>query len=510
MKFNFNKNINESIISDETYQRMVDYYTKTRQYKKLQDFIANYNIIKKRQNQPNKIIDIPNKPSDITVDKPVKELIFRGVNILDDNLSKKFRDTLITIADIHDKITDMWYGSLYEDDWDDSKMNEFEDQLTIYNKNLDYIKNNIQNVEWNSESIKREFTKYFNEVLNDDAKVWNRVYARHNNYLRYRSNRKSIVLQLGEILDGGFKSGKDNIDENIFKYFNNKCANERLYLPVKKIIVQNKGKDYKEVLRDKKVNLSFNWFKSHLTQISNDLKDLGILKGSVDAVYIRTIFDKYVKARKYAYAIFNLMTSNSEYNGYDKWHNKFIDYCDANLNGRQLEQLINAVGSEKQFEEVDDYQNIFDEESWERRGLYESWFDESLEYYQSHKDRYNKAKIHKINMVPTNANQCRVTCDGINVYANATFYPGDIIEICPTKKIDKSALYSRDMRESVFEVVPNEEWVLPYGYCRYYLSDAIDKEANCTYIWDPIKRVIVIKAINKIPKYSKLLLQFNI
>jgi hypothetical protein len=49
------------------------------------------------------------------------------------------------------------------------------------------------------------------------------------------------------------------------------------------------------------------------------------------------------------------MTSNSDYNGYDKWHNRFIDYCDATLADKQLEFLINAVDAENQFEEVDDY-----------------------------------------------------------------------------------------------------------------------------------------------------------
>lgn len=199
------------------------------------------------------------------------------------------------------------------------------------------------------------------------------------------------------------------------------------------------------------------------------------------------------------------MVSNNNINGYEKWHNRFIDYCDATLSKGQIEMLINATDTENQFVEADDYQNIMDEETWEAKGIYESWFDDNLEYYQSHKERYNKSKINKINMVPTNANQCRVICDGKNVYANATFYPGDIIEICPTKKIDKSALYSKDMRDSVFEVVPNEEWVLPYGYCRFYLSDHLG-DGNCNYIWDPVNRVIVIKAINKIPKYSKLLL----
>ena len=235
---------------------------------------------------------------------------------------------------------------------------------------------------------------------------------------------------------------------------------------------------------------------------------MGILTGSADSVVLSRVFKIYVKCRKMAYAIFNLMTSNSNINGYEKWHNRIIDYCDATLSDKQLEFLMNAVSSEGEFEEVDDYHIIMDERSWENKGINESWLDDSLEYYHSHKDRYNKSKINKINAIPTNANQCRVQCDGDFVYANTTFYPGDIIEICPTKTIDKSSLYSRDMRDSVFEVVPNEKWVLPFGYCRYYLHDVDLTQQNCTYIWDPIKNVIVIKAINKIPKHSKLFLKF--
>lgn len=415
-------------------------------------------------------------------------------NIVDtDNLALK--SSLENIAKIHEQILDLYEMSLYEEDWDDVKIREFENLLSDYNQNLDYIKSCIPNIQWNSESNKKEFMRIYNEILNADGKSWNRVYARHNNYRRYRTNRKSIILQICDVL-GGLKNNKDTNYQGIFKYFNDRLANVKLY-------------DNTD-LTNRKFNLDDVWLKKHLNDIMDDLKDSAVFNsGAIDGRDIFKVFHVYVKCRKLAYAIFNLMTSNSDYNGYDKWHNRFVDYCDATLNDRQLELLINAVDAENQFEEVDDYQNIMDEKTWEAKGIYESWFDDSLEYYQSHKERYNKSKINKINMVPTNANQCRVTCDGKNVYANATFYPGDIIEICPTKKIDKSALYSKDMRESVFEVVPNEEWVLPYGYCKFYLSDNLG-DGNCNYIWDPINRVIVIKAINKIPKYSKLLLNIQL
>ena len=49
------------------------------------------------------------------------------------------------------------------------------------------------------------------------------------------------------------------------------------------------------------------------------------------------------------------MVSNNNVNGYEKWHNRFIDYCDATLNKAQMEILINATDTENQFIEADDY-----------------------------------------------------------------------------------------------------------------------------------------------------------
>ena len=231
--------------------------------------------------------------------------------------------------------------SLYEEDWDDVKIREFENLLSDYNQNLDYIKSCIPNIQWNSESNKKEFIRIYNEVLNADGKSWNRVYVRHNNYRRYRTNRKSIILQICDVL-GGLKNNKDTNYQGIFKYFNDRLANVKLY-------------DNTD-LSDRKFNLDDAWLKKHLNGIMDDLKDSAVFNsGAIDGRDIFKVFHVYVKCRKLAYAIFNLMTSNSDYNGYDKWHNRFIDYCDANLNNRQLEQLINAVDSENQFEEVDDY-----------------------------------------------------------------------------------------------------------------------------------------------------------
>ena len=486
MEFNFNKNITINALiesgNQDAINALINHYKKTGQTEKLQQLLKRYNIV-----DPIVNVEKP-KIQQSVIEKPKKLN-----NIIDSIDNESFKAALQTITDIHKQILNMYVNTLYEDNWDKSTIKQFESLMDAYNKNLEYIKNNISKVEWNSESNKAQFMKLYKDIIEADAKAWNRVQVRNANYLRYRTNRKSIILQIADII-GGIKNTKEGNLQDVFRYYNNKCANIKLY--------DNSDKT------DKKDYLAL-WFKPNLNKIMDDLLDSNIISGSIDAVVLSRIFKVYVTCRKMAYAIFNLMTSNSEFNGYDKWHNRLIDYCDATLNDRQMEILMNAVSSEGQFEDVDDYHIIMDEESWENKGINESWFDDSLEYYQSHKERYNKSKINKINMVPTNANQCRVICDGKNVYANATFYPGDIIEICPTKKIDKSALYSKDMRESVFEVVPNEEWVLPYGYCRFYLSEHLG-DGNCNYIWDPVNRVIVIKAINKIPKYSKLFLNIQI
>lgn len=138
----------------------------------------------------------------------------------------------------------------------------------------------------------------------------------------------------------------------------------------------------------------------------------------------------------------------------------------------------------------------------EKFNLYKLFYDD-YEY----KD---KSSIKHIDMVSTNKNICNIYSDGYSVYANTKFYPNDIIEICPTREIDRTSLYSRDMRNIVFEVIPNEQYVIPFGYCQYYdILSGDNNYANCDYLWDSIAKTIVIKAITKINKGEKLILNIR-
>ena len=118
--------------------------------------------------------------------------------------------------------------------------------------------------------------------------------------------------------------------------------------------------------------------------------------------------------------------------------------------------------------------------------------------------------ICSIDMVPTDRYVCKVTCDGQNVFAAHKFNKFDIIELCPCRIIDKSALYSKDIRDIVFEVVPNEKYVIPMGYCQYYdVTDSFEKEPNCDYEWDANKECITIRALKKIAKGDKLIIDIR-
>ena len=119
----------------------------------------------------------------------------------------------------------------------------------------------------------------------------------------------------------------------------------------------------------------------------------------------------------------------------------------------------------------------------------------------------DKAAIRKINMIPKDANVCKIYTNGKDVFAGTKFYAGDIVEICPARPVTKSALYDRDVRQMVFEVDPNNTYVIPLGYCQYYrLSDEMNPP-NVDYVWDPNMSTIVIKALTDIPKGDILILE---
>lgn len=121
-----------------------------------------------------------------------------------------------------------------------------------------------------------------------------------------------------------------------------------------------------------------------------------------------------------------------------------------------------------------------------------------------------KSDIVGIDVIPTNVNVCRVAYDGEHVWSKRNFYSGDIIEICPTRPISKESLYSREVRDMAFEIVPNTMYVIPMGYCQHY--DIISKfhpEANCDYEWNEKNNTLVIRALKEIPKDSLLILNIE-
>ena len=123
---------------------------------------------------------------------------------------------------------------------------------------------------------------------------------------------------------------------------------------------------------------------------------------------------------------------------------------------------------------------------------------------------HSRDDIREITMIPTDAYVCRVRCDGKSVYANHSFTPGDIIEICPTREIMKDALYSKDVREMVFEVIPNEQYVIPMGYCQFYeISDGYQRKPNCDYEWDPKRGAIVIRSMGYIKPGELLVINIS-
>ena len=125
-------------------------------------------------------------------------------------------------------------------------------------------------------------------------------------------------------------------------------------------------------------------------------------------------------------------------------------------------------------------------------------------------EMHGKSDIKSVEMIPTDANKCRILCDGKSVWAGATFRAGDIVETCPTRDISKTSLYSRDVRDLAFEVVQNTEYVIPMGYCQFYdIDDGMNGEPNCDWEWDAEKRVIVIRAIRKIRKGERLVLNIS-
>lgn len=119
--------------------------------------------------------------------------------------------------------------------------------------------------------------------------------------------------------------------------------------------------------------------------------------------------------------------------------------------------------------------------------------------------RRDKNDFVNMKLVSTDANKSRVYTDGKSVYAYKSFLPGDIIEICPCKVFSNQSLYSREIRDLVFEIA-YDKFAMPFGYATIYDLANDPSLANCDYFWDANTECIIIKATKKIKKGERLFL----
>lgn len=142
---------------------------------------------------------------------------------------------------------------------------------------------------------------------------------------------------------------------------------------------------------------------------------------------------------------------------------------------------------------------------------FERMLEESLaDLFKNRRKKHDTSEIRDVKFGATDAEQCNVLFSKNSVWSKTKFWPGDIIEKCPCREISKSALYAREVRDMVFEVEPDEMYVIPMGYCQFYdIISRKNPKANCDYEWNPKDGTIVIRAICKIGKYEKLVLNIE-
>ena len=418
------------------------------------------------------------------------------------NVTEEFVEVFNNIMSIEQEIRSMYENTLYEDNWDNVIIQDFNSKLdqfnTLFNK-LSVLKNQYI---WNKPENKERFEKYFNIVLKEDFKAYNAARIRHNAYLLYRTHRKSIIKFLNDAV-GLVRKKQKNFPE-LFDFFNDRCAKVPLY--------DNRDKNGDPTVH--KEYTIYKWIKEHQGELIDDINHNVSISDTYDMGEMYMVFNKYVNCRIMAYRIFNMITSTSDLNGYEKYHNILNAYCNAELSDKQYERLYQAAKDETEFSVSDDYQQDMDQISWNRKGIYEnaqplnpvneSFLDLFIDKPEPKKA--NKENITKISAIPSDAKQCQIYLRNNVVYAGKTFYPGDIIEICPTKQINRISMFSNDVRSIVFEIKKNDEYIIPFGYCQFYELGNEDNN-NCDYLYDANTKCIVIRATQKIMKNEKLYLK---
>jgi hypothetical protein len=76
------------------------------------------------------------------------------------------------------------------------------------------------------------------------------------------------------------------------------------------------------------------WLQHRLGTVLHEINNSVSIIDTYTEDDLKTVFAKYVHCREMAYAIFNMITSTNEVNGYKKYHNILDAYCNAELNDK--------------------------------------------------------------------------------------------------------------------------------------------------------------------------------
>lgn len=418
---------------------------------------------------------------------------------------KYYTSYVYNLITLHNFVLNLYNDTFFEEDWWDvnntlqvqinptiqipsTKVDIFGYFVHIYGLSMQMEKQTRQYFKWEDENKGKRFQKKLKEMYEPDCVIWKYSMARWRAYKIYRQNRINIVTRIAlkgryitpaeelmfvELSDrlnavplrSSAENGYSSGDDNIGKYFN------------------DHDDEMLAELRSK-----FN------------MKKFGMDK-------LRLFVNRYIECRFIAYSIFNKLTEVCS-----PHVEMLMPYCSNGISDADLKKLIELTrviqfdDRELQSEDpnsiLDNYWQHLEQRSWYARNLGESAFY-GLFPGQEPKD---KSVIRNIRPMSPNTRQCDVLFDGVSVTARRAFHPGDVIEVCPTKPISKSSLYSKDMRDIAFEVVRNETFVIPFGYCQYYDVPVDGSPTNCFFEWDESNRSIRIIASRKIVKGEVLVL----
>lgn len=184
---------------------------------------------------------------------------------------------------------------------------------------------------------------------------------------------------------------------------------------------------------------------------------------------------------------------------------KFIEYCDFMSEEPEYDPETDKDVYPQwvdNSDEVDENTEVIDVD-----GL-----NEDINIYKlfpSLEQQRDRNLVKDIDAVPRDAHMCRIRANSEHVWADADFNNGDIIERCPVREISKASLYSRDMRDIAF-VIGRDRFAVPMGYVQFYdIMDGFNLEPNCDWKFEPDTNEIVIRAIKKIKKGEKLVLNIK-